>query len=163
MLTRATIPQGHNSSCFNLDEKPGGAFSGMVARHVEICPWEAERYRRALWWTLPENTRDEKYDWASMQFEEYPQWAKDALDGEPREDTLPEWKFPHPNGWEVANSPGNPWSNPSSAAANGGRPGAPPLPGQIPGAASQNVPLLGKRPMGLVTDTSDPDSSFPIK
>lgn len=79
VLKRVTIPKGKNSTCHNFDDAVRSDFSGMIARQLEICPWEAERYRRAMWWELSEHDLEQKYDWTSLAFDEYPGWVKKGL------------------------------------------------------------------------------------
>lgn len=93
ILAHGVIPPHHNASCFNIDDQVTSRISGMILRHLEVCPWEAERYRRVFWYKFPEEVIYHKYDWEKLQYEEYPEWAYMALGGEPREAIPQEWTY----------------------------------------------------------------------
>lgn len=77
MLSRAVIPSGYNASCFDFDDEWSNKVTSMSLRHLEICPFDAELTRRTYWYLLPENIRNENYNWAKMKPEKYPEWAKE--------------------------------------------------------------------------------------
>lgn len=93
VLAHGVIPPRHNASCFNLEDQITGRISGMIVRHLEVCPWEAERYRRVFWYKFPDEIIYHKYDWGKLRYEEYPEWAFMGLGGEPREVVPKAWTY----------------------------------------------------------------------
>jgi hypothetical protein len=93
VLAHGVIPPHHNASCFNLEDQITSRISGMIVRHLEVCPWEAERYRRVFWYKFPDEIIHHKYDWEKLRYEEYPEWAFMGLGGEPREVIPQAWTY----------------------------------------------------------------------